>query len=491
MKISATRWAHIVCFFFAGSVAACGGSGGSESSSTQPPPPSATAQTTLGQITAFGSVYVNGVEFDTAGASYDVDDTTGSSDDDLAVGMVVKIDGSVNADGRTGQASSISYDDDVEGIVENLATDAADVNIKTFSIMGISVRADSNNTNFEGEDDPNFSFDTIMDGDNVEVSGEFDGDVLIASYIEKQDSFDDDFEAKGTVDQYNGSDQFVLILRNESTLNVTLAAGASIPSAGIVDGQYVEVEGTIPDPVNAPTSMLATKVELEDHDRIDDDDEDETEIKGILSYDADTETWSVKNVALAFDDSTQYSPENLRDAIADRSAAGLYVEVEGQYSDDVLQVDEIELEEDELEFKADVSDISVTEPRDGTVTLSFGNATGTVEVRVTPDTMFRDDDAMDHYDLNSLMIGDKVAIEARLADDGIIYASSLHLEDDLEFEIKGTLDAIDDLSITVLGVVFTIDANTVFEHGVPTVGDYVEIEDDNGNGVADSVEKED
>ena len=229
----------------------CGGSGSSADTS-QPPQPVATAQTTVGQITGFGSIYVNGVEFETDGSVYEVDDSVASGDDALAVGMVVKVQGSVNADGLTGHADNIVYDDDIEGIVEDLATDANDPNIKTFMVMGVSVQADKNGTNFEGEDEPTFSFETIMDGDNVEVSGEFSGDVLIASYIEKQDASDDDFEVKGTVDEYNGSDQFVMILRNESSLNVTIAEGAEIPSMGVMDGQYVEVEGTIPDPVNAP-----------------------------------------------------------------------------------------------------------------------------------------------------------------------------------------------------------------------------------------------
>ena len=468
----------------------CGGSGSSADTS-QPPQPVATAQTTVGQITGFGSIYVNGVEYETDGSVYEVDDSVASGDDALAVGMVVKVQGSVNADGLTGHADNIVYDDDIEGIVEDLATDANDPNIKTFMVMGVSVQVDKNGTNFEGEDDPTFGFDTIKDGDNVEVSGDFSGDVLIASYIEKQDASDDDFEVKGTVDEYNGSDQFVLILRNESRLNVTIAEGAEIPSMGVMDGQYVEVEGTIPDPVNAPESILAMKVELEDHDRIGDDDDDEVEIKGTLNYDMNSETWSVMDVQLSFDDNTEYSPQDLADSIADLSADGLYVEVEGEYVNDVLLVDEIELEEDDLEFKADVDSISATDARDGTMTLTFGAAIGTVDVRVTPDTMFLDDEATNHYDLNSIMMGDKVEIDARMGADGIIYASSLHLEDDLGYEIEGPVDAIDDASITVVGITFGVDMDTFFENGTPGVGDYAEVEDDDGNGVADSVEIDD
>ncbi len=479
------------CLLLTVSLAACGGSGGSSANNPLPlVPPAATAQTTVGQITGFGSVYVNGVEYETDGTSYDVDDMPGSGDSDLAVGMIVKIQGSVNPDGVTGKADSISYDDDIEGIVENLAVDAADPNIKTFTVMDVVISADKNSTNFEGEDDPNFSFDTIANGDNVEVSGEFSGDVLIASYVEKQDALDDDFEAKGTVSEYNGNDQFVLILKNMSTLNVTLAAGAEIPSVGIMNDQYVEIEGTIPDRMGAPNSFLATKVELEDHDRLDDSDDEEIEIKGVLNYDMATNSWSVKEVAVAFDDNTEYKPETLRDSIADMSASGMLVEVEGRYNGDVLQVEEIKLEEDELKFKADVDDLVIDDSRDGTLTLSFGLAEGTVDVAVKRDTMFRDDDSMDRFDLNSLMNGDKVEIKARMGEDGIIYASSLHLDDDTDYEIEGPLEAIDEVSVVVLGITFSVDSNTVFENGMPVVGDLVDVEDD-GDGIADSVEIED
>lgn len=470
-------------------LSACGGSDGSND--TTPVPLSATDRSVVGAITGFGSIYVNGIEYDTNGASYEVDDSSASDDSALAVGMVVKVQGSVNADGRTGSASSVSYDDELEGIVEDLAADADDPSIKIFTVMKTTVRVDQNSTNFDGEDDASFSFDTIMNGDNVEVSGEYDGDILVASYIEKQDSSDDDFEAKGTVAEYNDVDNFVLVLKNGNTLDVTLAAGAEIPSVGIANGQYVEIEGTIPDSLGFPDAILATKVELEDDDHFSDDDDDEVEIKGILNYDAETDTWSVRDVVIAFDDNTQYKPESLMDAIADGSAAGLTVEVEGYYLDEVLQVHEIELEEDELEFKGDATVLTSTGPRDGTIQLSFGIATGTVDVIVNSETMFLDDESMAHFDLDSIMDSAKVEVEARWAEDGSIIASSLHLEDDMDYEITGPLGAIDDVSITVLNVVFSIDEGTFFEDGMPEVGDYVEVEDEDADGYADSVEIED
>jgi len=465
-------------------IAGCGGSGGSDAPAG-PDTQSATDRTTVGQITGFGSIYVNGIEFDTVGASYEVDDSMASDDDALAVGMVVKVEGSVNADGLTGTALKVEYDDDIEGVVEQLAP-GADASTKTFLVMGVTVVADSSSTNFKS-DDPNFSFETIAEDDVVEVSGDYGTDgSLYATYIEEQGAGDDEYEAKGTVDNWDGTDTFDLVLRNGSILVVKVAAGAEIPSVPIEDGQFVEVEGTIDDPAAAPNTLTAVKVELEDDDRLDDDD-NEIEVKGMLNYDMATGAWSVKGIELAFGEGTEYEPVSLADMIADQSATGMTVEVEGQKAGDVLQVEKIELEEDELEFKADVD----AKAGDGTLTLSFGAAMGTVPVIVNGDTMFRDDDAVESFNYDSISVGDKVEIEARWGDAGEIYASNLHLEDDLGYEIEGPVDAIDDVSLTVLGVTYSLDVNTFFENGTPAVGDYVGIEDDNGDGTADTVEIED
>jgi cold shock CspA family protein len=464
-------------------LAGCGGSGGSDAPAV-PDEPSATDQTTVGQITGFGSIYVNGIEFDTDGASYEVDDAIASDDDALAVGMVVKVEGSVNADGRTGTALKVEYDDDIEGVVERLGP-GTDSNTRTFVVMSVTVIADFNKTNFKS-DDPNFSFETIAEGDVVEVSGDYGTDgSLYATFIEEQDADDNEYEAKGTVSQLNENGGFNLTLPGDGILVVVLAAGAEIPSIPIEIGQFVEVEGTINDLAADPKTLIASKVELEDDDRLDDDD-NEVEVKGMLNYNMDTDTWSVQNIALSFGDETEYKPAALKDLIDDQSADRMTVEVEGDKVGNVLQVEKIELEEDELEFKADV-DAKV----DDTLTLSFGTADGTVAVIVDGDTMFRDDDAVEPFNYGSINEGDKVEIEARWGDGGAIYASNLHLEDGSDYEIKGPVDAIDDVSLTVLDVRFFWDADTVFENGMPVARNYVEVEDDEGDGIADKVEIED
>ena len=470
-------------------LAGCGGSGSSDAPGT-PGRPSGTNQTTVGQITGFGSIYVNGIKFDTVGTSYEVDDALASDDDALAVGMVVKVEGSVNADGLTGTAFSVSYDDDVEGVVENLtATD--DLNIKTFEVMDTTVVIDASRTNFDS-DDSSFNFDTIADGDVVEVSGDYGPDSrLYATYIEEQGADDNEYEVKGTVSDWDGSETFVLNLRSGMTLNVMLDPnGAEIPDAGIEDTQFVEVEGTIKDPAAVVKTLVAFKVELEDEDRLDDDD-NEVEVKGMLNYEMASGTWFVKDIALAFGGGTEYEPLSLENMLADQSAAGLSVEVEGEYVGDALQVDKIELEEDELEFKADVGG----KPSANTLTLTFGNAMGSVDVIVTNETTFLDDDAVESFDVGSINLRDKVEIDARWGEDGAIYVSNLHLEDGSGYEIEGPVEEVDAVNaglLKVLGVTYTISPDiTIFEDGIPVVGDFVEVEDDDGDGIADTVEIED
>jgi len=71
-----------------------------------------TGLTSSGTIDGFGSVFVNGVEFDTTGAEILVDDQR-VGEEALGIGMVVLVVGEVNADGATGTASRIVFDEAV------------------------------------------------------------------------------------------------------------------------------------------------------------------------------------------------------------------------------------------------------------------------------------------------------------------------------------------------------------------------------------------
>jgi len=468
---------------------ACGGSSNSGGSTPPPVGPAPTDLTAAGKLTGFGSIYVNGIEFETASATYEVDDAPGSSDSDLSVGMIVTVKGTVNADGVSGTAESVSYDDEIEGPVEGLMVDLADSTRKIFFVFDTKI-AISAETIFRAEDGSAFGFDTLINGDNVEVSGDQYGDTLLATFVELQEAGDDDYEVKGTISVVVDVDEFTLTLDNGRTLNVTLAVGAEFPAAGLMVDQYVEVEGTIPDPVALPDDFLATKVELEDKDYFDDED-DEVEIKGPLTLNDDG-TWTINDTVIVFSESTTYEPASLADAIADGSADGLVVEAEGHYIDGALHVDELEDEEDDLEFKAVVDVVSATDAKNGTLTVSFGGAMGTLDIIVSGATFYMDDDAVAPFDLRTLPLSTVVEFHAHRNDAGDIVASSFEIEDSLEIEIEGPVDAIDDTSITVLTIVFSVDPlTTLFPGGMPVMGDYVSLKDSDADGTADVIELDD
>src|SRR6267378_4865556 len=124
--------------------------------------------TSTGTITAFGSVFVNGVEFSTSGATIVLDDNP-AAESDLRVGMVVTVSGSRS--GSSGSATRIDVDDAVKGFVE------AKLDANHWTVMGQTVLVDDQ-TKFE-----NLIVPTA--GDFAEVHGLVRGDgIIAASFIE-------------------------------------------------------------------------------------------------------------------------------------------------------------------------------------------------------------------------------------------------------------------------------------------------------------------
>src|SRR5882724_9545279 len=110
--------------------------------------------TSTGTITGFGSVFVNGVEFNTSGATI-VRDGNPATESNLRVGMVVMVNGSRS--GSSGNATRIEVDDALKGFVEG----KPDAN--HWSVMGQTVLVDDR-TRFENNAQPGV-------GDFAEVHG--------------------------------------------------------------------------------------------------------------------------------------------------------------------------------------------------------------------------------------------------------------------------------------------------------------------------------
>ena len=247
---------------------ACGGGGSGGGMSAI----SSTGITSRGVITGFGSVHVNGVHYKTGSSSFTIDDNPGL-ESDLQLGIVVTITGTGNDDG-TGNAGSIVFDNELQGPIANLVADP-DGMTKTFTVLGVTVTVDRVETSFH-----DITFDTLAAGDLVEVSGFYDGSlVLNASFLERKSAFipgGSEVELKGTVsNSTTGSFQLNGITVNYDASGV--ATDLSRLSGGVSDGIFVEVKGTL----DGAGEITASRIALEDSGF--DDNLDKLSIEGIIT----------------------------------------------------------------------------------------------------------------------------------------------------------------------------------------------------------------
>ncbi|HEY9050777.1 MAG TPA: DUF5666 domain-containing protein, partial [Gammaproteobacteria bacterium] len=177
--------------FLAGVIAACsdGGSGFAGIGGS--------GYIATGSVTGFGSVFVNGVEFETSSATFEVENNVNATQADLRIGMVVQVEGTINTDDITGTATRIYYGDELEGPITDLTLNS-DGTAKTFKVLGVSVVAKKSVTVFE-----DVTFDTLVDGQVIEISGFYDDSGTIqATFIERKTTPSGISEIKGVVTDF-------------------------------------------------------------------------------------------------------------------------------------------------------------------------------------------------------------------------------------------------------------------------------------------------
>lgn len=206
-----------------------------------------------GEITAFGSIFVNGIEYSTTTATITVKGVVQPVGDQsaLKVGMAVLVEGTINPDGLTGTATTVDFLGDLEGTI-----DAAPVIIGTrgsFSIYGLVVKTDSKTVYADG-----LTLAALRAGDVVEVSGLFNANdgSFAATRIEKQVAFRK-AELRGFISNLTAT---TFKLGATLVVNYSAAQFRDLPPGGLVNGLFVEVKATTP-PVGG--TLNATRVSAE------------------------------------------------------------------------------------------------------------------------------------------------------------------------------------------------------------------------------------
>ncbi len=426
---------------------ACGGgSGGSNTASGV----GGSGYISSGTVTGFGSVFVNGVEFNTDNSTFDLEGTSGTQND-LAIGMVVRVNGTIN--GTTGNATSIIFDDELQGPVSGLTpTISPTTTSATFTVLGTTVKINRSSTSFDGT---TFSFDTIADQDNIEISGFFNASgTLLASRVElKDDVFEYNksiVEIKGDIAGLTGS---TFTLNGLPSLTIELDPNVNLDDLpnGLVNGIRVEVKGTF----DGTGTITATKVASKE---IHVDDSEEFELEGyITDFDSASGNFKINGIPVNTSSAT-FSPSGIT------LANDLQVEAEGSIVNGVLKAQKLKLRGGDVKVYATVSAINpdlkknifyvspvLTQPA-----ITIGLGTETEMKNEVPGN------EAESLNITHLTVGDFVQIEG-FENNGSVFASQVKIVSGSTSKIKvqGNITETDnDGVITVLGVTFDIASST-------------------------------
>lgn len=231
----------------------CGGGGGSSSSMNAGG--IGGTGVSSGPVTGFGSVIVNGVEYNTDAANFTVEGSiagkgsTGQSK--LAAGMIVSVahDSSIPP-----LAKSVSFRDNAEGPIALLAVNTT-TGAGTFTVLGLAVTV--NNLTVFANTSGLIGSTPLNDGDIVEVSGQLTGtNELVATRVENKMSTTctSGIEVKGTVRNVDAGSGRLDITSSQDTLHIN--ANGHMPST-LQNGDYIEVKSnTCP----ASSTMVASAI---------------------------------------------------------------------------------------------------------------------------------------------------------------------------------------------------------------------------------------
>lgn len=284
------------------SLTACGGGGGSGTKSTG-------AAVSSGVITAKGSIFVNGIEYSTTGATIKIDDSPGV-ESDLKVGMTVKVRGTSDDATKKGTATLIEARDALEGTISSV-----DPATGTIVVMGQTVKIEDNVTRLNDDDTlKTFAGAGFVVGNIVEVNGFADDQGgLRATRVAKKNT--GEFEAKGFVTGL-GANSFGLSLIPGGAATLTVNFTPPLP-AGMIDGSFVEVKSAA-----APVGGVVTATLVKLEDRLGAAGE-KVEVEGIVSS-GTLASFVVNGQQVVTDSSTLFEG-----GLASDFAVGVKLEAEG------------------------------------------------------------------------------------------------------------------------------------------------------------------
>jgi len=290
-----------------------------------------------GPITNFGSIFVNDLEIDIASAGITTDGTT-VDESALKLGMVVKVEGTFDANNLTGTATAVTYKDNVEGPIISI-----DVANNQFVVLGLTVITSSSTSFVDSVSNAvPFGLADLAIGNVIEVSGLVDSAGKIqATHVEKKS--ENFVNNSGAVIEVKGTILNIDTIGETFEINSLLVSYASANLSGLpgnvpANGQYVEVQGMS---FGLSGELIATDIELEDegigseagHDG------DYVELKGFVTSILPLNQFKLDNQTVAISSATRYEGGTSNDI-----QVGTRLEVEGTIANGILDAQKISIE---------------------------------------------------------------------------------------------------------------------------------------------------
>jgi hypothetical protein len=397
----------------------------------------------MGRVTQVGSVYVNGIHYNTDNAQFVIDGNSSSTLNDIGVGMVVRVTGSRDTTTATGVAESVVYDSLLLGPV-NAIFDSTSNHI---GIMGQAVHINPETVFENSISGTTLTLETLPLDSLVEVSGFPDtltGEILATRIVLK--SSVSNYKVSGiasAVDPLN-TNQFDI---GGLTIDASSVL-SSIPAAGT----YVAVESSLPpDSSTTPALLTAESIAIIGNgDGTVAEDGAQVDIEGVITSGLDSNDLFVVNGQIVDASLTPLSGETLQ------LAAGLLVEIDGVMNGTILLAETITLEvsTNEREELAALLQSDAVNIAASTVTL-MGRT-----VHITNSTILENDlGGSSTFSLSDLAAGDY--LEAKVYDNnGELTATKLELElppHHNNAELDGIPSSLGGNTIEILGV--EIDTN--------------------------------
>jgi hypothetical protein len=381
----------------------------------------------VGTATEIGSVIVDGVTYGTRDAQVIIEnDLKGTGDEavmqNLAVGMVVRVEGWLNADG-TGRAERVFFSADLQGPVEDIMT--LDARTKRIVILGQPVIIDDR-TLFR-----NTGPSAISEGMVLEVSGYPDEDgVILATFVGKiAESLPPSgpVKIKGEIqDPDTGAKTFRI-----GALTINYTDATHFPPGVPEPGQFLEVGGRL----QAQDFLMADRLDFAED--IGSAAFETIDLEGIVNQVRSATEFRLGRHTIRTDQSTSWTnimPEELN--------PGTQLIVRGSLIDGSILAREIRLSE-KIKIQSNVS--SVIPAQNRLVLMGFEG----VQVAITATTRIRGRAST----LEQIQPGDQLKVFGRRAPDGMVLASMVLVLPSAEIvAITGPLESVSPPNIVILGV---------------------------------------